>query len=144
MSTVCRGKLLEWKTWQVKQLDQNLSTIKWLCVFYKRLLPNNNLFAKVNFFHLLQHIGYDENELDNYFNSHLENLSNLLVLYPDGYPVVILITLPDGSHESTFINGQDVTKKLTWLECTFCVMLWRENFCDMFTIFQKILAFIYT
>ena len=85
----------------IEQLDQKSLNYQMAMCIYKMLSSNNNLFfTKVNLFHLLQQIGYSENELDRIFYGKLKNLPNLLVLYPDGYPAVILITLPETPQET--------------------------------------------
>ena len=85
----------------IEQLDQKSLNYKMAMCIYKWLSSNNNLFfTKVSLFHLLQQIGYNENELDEIFHGQLKNLPNLLVLYPDRYPAVILITLPETTQET--------------------------------------------
>ena len=80
----------------LEQLQQKSINYQMARLIYKMLSKDNNLFfTEVNLFYLLQQMGYSKNELDNLFNSHLKNLPNLLVLYPDGYAAVIIITLPD-------------------------------------------------
>ena len=85
----------------MEQLDQKSLNYQMAMCIYKMLSPYNNIFfTEVNLFHLLQQIGQSESELVKKFYSQLKNLPNLLVLYPDGYPAVVLITLPETPHES--------------------------------------------
>ena len=85
----------------LEQLDQKSLNHQMASCICEMFSTNNNfLFTEVNLFHLLRHIGYNENELDKKFNCQLQNLPNLLVLYPDGYSAVILITLPETRHDS--------------------------------------------
>ena len=80
----------------LEQLQQKSLNYQMAIRIYKMLSSKNNfLFTEVNLFHLLQQLGYSENDLNNQFNGNLKNRPNLLVLYPDGYAGVILITLPE-------------------------------------------------
>ena len=85
----------------LEQLDQKSLNYQMAIQIHELLSSSHNLFfTEVNLFQLLLKIGQIDNELKTKFEGHLKNLPNLLVLYPDGYPAVILITLPDGPQET--------------------------------------------
>ena len=67
-----------------------------------KLLPqqNNFLLTSVNFNEYLRKIGYSKKELEDQFEGHLKDLSNVLVLYPAEYPAVILITLRESEQDT--------------------------------------------
>ena len=80
----------------LEQLDQNSFNYKITLELQKVLSKENNfLFTSVNFFKYLEYIGYSKNELEDHFEGHLKDLSNVLVFYPAEFPAVILITLPE-------------------------------------------------
>ena len=85
----------------LEQLDQKSLNYQMAIRIHELLSSSNNLlFTEVNLFQLLLRIGQIDIKLKTQFEGDLKNLPNLLVLYPDGYPAVILITLPDGPQET--------------------------------------------
>ena len=85
----------------LEQLDQNSLSYKITLELQKVLSKENNyLFTDVNFYDYLENIGYSKKELEDHFEGHLRDLSNVLALYPAEYPAVILITLPESEKDT--------------------------------------------
>ena len=61
---------------------------------------NYFLLTSVNFYDHLEKIGYSKKELEDQFEGHLKDLSNVLVLYPAEFPAVIIITLPESEKDT--------------------------------------------
>ena len=85
----------------LEQLNQNSLSYKITLELQKVLSKENNyLFTGVNFYDYLENIGYSKKELEDEFEGHLKDLSNVLALYPAEYPAVILITLPESEKDT--------------------------------------------
>ena len=85
----------------LEQLDQKSLNFQ-ISMKLKNLLSNQNnfLLTSVNFYEYLEKIGYSKQKLEDKFECHLKDLSNVLVLYPAEYPAVILITLPESKQDT--------------------------------------------
>ena len=85
----------------LEQLDQYSNNFKiaknLICI-----LPQKDCFFFTNcsFFNYLKIIRYTEDEIERKFNSQLNANSNTMILYPDGFNAVIIITLPKSENDS--------------------------------------------
>ena len=85
----------------LEQLNQNSLSYQITLELQKVLSKENNyLFTGVNFYDYLKNIGYSKKELEDQFEGHLKDLSNVLALYPAEYPAVILISLPESGKDT--------------------------------------------
>ena len=85
----------------LEQLDQNSFNYKITLGFEEVFSAENNfLLTSVNFYDHLEKIGYSKKELEDQFEGHLKDLSNVLVLYPAEFPAVIIITLPESEKDT--------------------------------------------
>ena len=87
----------------LEQLDEKSLQYKITLSFLNKLSPKDNfLFTSVNLFQYLKGFGVTEEDFRTQFDGHLKDTSNTLILYPSGYAVVIIITLPENKTEPPF------------------------------------------
>ena len=85
----------------LEQLDQKSYNYQMASKLMKVISNENNfLLTSVNFYEYLGKIGYSQKELEDQFEGHLKDFSNVLVFYPAGYNAVILITLPETKQDT--------------------------------------------
>ena len=85
----------------LEQLDPNSLNFQMTLEFQQVLSKQNNfLLTSANFYKYLVNIGYSKEELEDQFEGHLKDLSNVLVFYPAEFPAVLLITLPESEKDT--------------------------------------------
>ena len=85
----------------LEQLDQRSNNFK-IANKINCILPKNDcfFFTRCNFFNYLKLIGCTEDKIESKYNGRLSDGSNTMILYPDNYNVVIIITLPESENDS--------------------------------------------
>ena len=85
----------------LEQLDQKSYNYQMALKLMKVISNENNfLLTSVNFYEYLGKIEYSQKELEDQFEGHLKDFSNVLVFYPAGYAACILITLPETKQDT--------------------------------------------
>ena len=87
----------------LEQLDQQSLKYKITFLFLNKLSSKGNfVFTSVNLFQYLKGFRFAAEDFKNIFDDHLKDTSNTFILYPSGFPAVIIITLPENEEESQY------------------------------------------